>query len=144
MMDEYEDMENDTSDATATTPTPEGDAQEAMNQARQTMRQMEEELERNRSGNAGILKATSGNATTRLKMRQETRITTRAGKSAEAAIKQLATQELQAEKGRMQEWKENVMQEVVREVQVIKQTQDEAIEAQRLSFQMDLERVREN
>lgn len=79
-----------------------------MKQVRQTMRQMEEESERNRSGNAGILKATSEKATKRLKMRQETRISTRAGKSAEAAIRQLATQELQAEKGRMQEWKKKM------------------------------------
>lgn len=83
-MDEYEDMEND---ATATTPAPEEHAHEAINQARQTIRQMEEELERNRSGNAGILKATSGNAKKRLKMRQETRIITRAGKSTEVAMK---------------------------------------------------------
>lgn len=124
-----------------TTPTPGGHAYEAMSQAGQTMRQMEGELERNQAGNAGVLKATSGNATKRLKMRQETRITTRAGKSAEAA-KQLATQELQAEKGRLQEWKENVMQEVASELQVIKQTQEEAMEAQRLSFQMELELVR--
>lgn len=55
-MDKYEDME---SDAAATTPTPERHAHEAMSQARQTMRQMEGELERNRTGNAGVLKATS-------------------------------------------------------------------------------------
>lgn len=29
----------------------------------------------------------------------------------------------------MQEWKENVMQEVARELQIIRQTQEEAIEA---------------
>ena len=33
---------------------------------------------------------------------------------------QVATQELQAEKARMQEWKANVMQEVACELQVIK------------------------
>lgn len=59
------------------------------------------EFEGNRLGSAGILKARSGNATKRLK----SRVTTRAGKSAETAIKQLATQELHAEKGKMQEWK---------------------------------------
>lgn len=42
----------------------------------------------------------------------------------------------------MQEWKENVMQEVAREIQIIKQIQKETMEAQGLSFQMELERVR--
>lgn len=48
------------------------------------MHQIGVESERNRL--AGVLRATSGNATKRLKMGQETRVTTRAGKSAEAAI----------------------------------------------------------
>ena len=122
-MDEYG------SDATATTPTPEGHAHEAMSQAGQMMRQMEGELERNRSGNAGVLKATNGSTTKCLKMRQTTGITTRPGKCAAAAIKQLATQELQAEKRKMQDWKENVMREVAKELQVIRQTQEEAMEA---------------
>ena len=75
----------------------------------------------------------------RLKLRQETRGTTRASKSAEAAIKQIVAQELQAEKGRMQEWKQVVMREVARELQGIRQAHEEAIEAQRHSFQMELE-----
>lgn len=45
---------------------------------------------------------------------------TRASKTAEATLKQVAALELQVEKDRMEEWKENVMQEVAREVQVIK------------------------
>lgn len=49
-----------------------------------------------------MLKATSGNAAKRLRERQETRVT-RAGKTAEAAVKEIATQELQTEKSRMEE-----------------------------------------
>lgn len=68
---------------------------------------------------------------------------TGAGKSAEAAIKIFATQKLQVEKDKMLGWKKNVMQEVGRELQVIQLRQEEAMEAQRQSFQMVLERVRE-
>lgn len=137
-----EDMENDASDVCdATASNAERQEHEALH--REISRQLGVEVERNQSVNLGVLKATSGNATKRLKMRQETLGTTRASKSAEAAIKQIAAQELQAEKGRMQEWKQVVMQEVARELQGIRQAHEEAIEAQRHSFQMKLERVRE-
>ena len=143
-MEEYEDIENDAFDACDATAATAGEQEhEALHQNRQVARQLELEAERNQSVNPGVLKATSGNAAKRLKVRQETRATTRAGKSAEAAIKQIAAQELQVEKGRMQEWKQVVMQEVARELQAIRQAHEEAIEAQRHSFQMELERVRE-
>lgn len=69
------------------------------------VRQLAVGVERNRFGNAGVLRATSGNVAKRAKMR-ETRVTTRTGKSVEAAAKQMATQELQIEKAQMEEWKE--------------------------------------
>ena len=50
-----------------------GQEQEATSQKGQMIRQIEVELERNRSGNTEVLKATSENAK-RLKMRQETRV----------------------------------------------------------------------
>lgn len=106
------------------------------------MGQPELETEEIGLGNHGVLKATSGNAAKRWKMRQETRATTRA-KSAEAAIKQIATQKLQAEKEKMREWKQFVMQEVVRELHVTKKAHEEAMEAQRYGFVMELEKVRE-
>lgn len=91
-----------------------------------------------------MLRATIGNGGKRLRNRQETRAATRAGgKTAEAAIKQIASQELQAEKVRIEEWKQNVMQDVMRELQAMKQTKGEAMEAQRQSFQMELKKVRE-
>lgn len=43
----------------------------------------------------------------------------------------------------MQEWKDMVMQEVGRELQVIRQVQEGAMEVQRQGFQRELERVRE-
>ena len=55
------------------------------------------------------------------------RVTTRLGKSAEAVIKQFASQEFQGEKEKMQAWKENVMQEVARELQGIRQVQEVAM-----------------
>lgn len=113
-----------------------------LRQALQIARQLELELERNQLANHRILKATSGNATKQLKMRQETHVATRVTKSAEAAMKQIATQELQVEKKRMQEWKQNVMLEVIRKLQVIKQAHKEVMEAQRESFQVELERIK--
>ena len=53
-------------------------------------------------------------------------------------MKQIASQELQADKLRMQEWKQKVMSEVVHELHVMKAAQTEAMEAQRQSFQMQL------
>ena len=114
-MEEYEEMENDASDATATTTTPVGHEQGISSRTGQIRHEIEAEPEKSRLGNAGIIRATSGNATRRLK----SRVTTRAGKSAEAVIK-FASQELEGEKEKMQEWKENVMQEVGRELQVIR------------------------
>lgn len=146
-MEEYEDVGSNAliaynaTDATDTTT--EGQEQEAGRQSRQIMGQPELETEEIGLGNLGVLKATSGNAAKRWKMRQETRATTRAGKSAEAAIKQIATQKLQAEKEKMREWKQFVMQEVVRELHVTKKAHEEAMEAQRYGFVMELEKVRE-
>ena len=74
----------------------------------QMVRHIEEEEDADRSHliDMGVFKPTSGNATKRLRMRQETRgttkTTTRAGKSAEAVIKQLASQEIQGEKEKME------------------------------------------
>lgn len=71
---------------------------------------------------------------------------TRAGKTAEAAIKQIATQELQAEKGK------NARMETddyaggcarAAGYQNIRLSYEGAIEAQRQRFEMELERVRE-
>lgn len=68
-----------------------------------TARQPEEQAEKNYLSNLGALKATSGNGAKRLKARQEMQMATRASKKAEATIKQIATQEFQAEKFRMEE-----------------------------------------
>ena len=149
-MEEYEDVGSnalvayDASDATeATAATMEGQEQEVGSQSLLIARQLELEIERNQLGNPGVLKATSGNTAKRWKMRQETRATTRAGKSAEAAIKQIATQKLQTEKERMREWKQVIIQEVARELHAIRQAHEEAMEGQRYGFQMELEKVRE-
>lgn len=125
-MEEHEDIRNDASTTTAVGH--EGTLYQAL------QRQLEGEAERNQLANTGVLKATSGNATKRLKIKQDARVVTRASKNAEAAIKQIATQELQAEKGRMQEWKRYVMQEVAQELQAIRSAQYEVIEAQRQSL----------
>ena len=143
-MEEYEDIENnapdafDAFDAPAITTNPGGHQHETLSQTGQIMHKGGVESEGNQLGNVRALRVTSGNAIKRLK----SRVTTRAGKSAEAAIKKFTTQELQVEKDKMQEWKKNVMQEVGRKLQVIKQKQEEAMEAQRQSFQMELERVK--
>ncbi len=142
-MEEYEErwglrahrVRRDRRDATAATI--------AGSQTLLTTRQLELEIEGNQLGNPGVLKATNGNAAKRWKMRQEMWATTRAGKLAEAAIKHIATQKLQTEKERMQEWKQVVMQEVARELHAIRQVHEEAIGEQRYGFQMELGKVRE-
>lgn len=100
-------------------------------------------MEENQLGTSGVLRATSGNAGKRFKMRQEPQATTRAGKSAEAAIKQIATQKLEAEKDKMREWKQVVMQEVTHELHAMRQAHEEAIKAQRYEFQTERGKVRE-
>ena len=102
-MDEYNDMENDAPGASgATTETVERQEHEALRQTLQIARQLELETEIIQSANLGVLKATSGNATKSLKMRQETRVTTRAGKSAEAAIKQIRNSSWKGEDARVE------------------------------------------
>ena len=111
-MEEYSDMENDTFDAPGATDAT--DATPANAQGQQQHQTPPEQPGRsdnegNHLAKAGILRATSGNGAKRLRTRQESRVTTRAGKSAEAVIKQFASQELRSEKEKMQEWKENVV-----------------------------------
>lgn len=65
----------------------------------------EENADKSQLVDLEIFKPTSGNATKRLRMRQETQGATRTGKNTEAILKQIATQEFQAEKGKMQIWK---------------------------------------
>ena len=148
-MEVYHEVENDAGDAyphdATTVPANE---HEGPSYNMQMVRHIEEEEDADRGNlvDMGVFKPTSGNATKRLRIRQETRgttrtTTTRAGKSAEAVIKQLATQELQGEKEKMESWKAIVMQEVARELQGIRQAQEEAIEAQRQGFQAELERL---
>ena len=78
------------------------------------VRHIEEEEDADRSDliDMGVFKPTSGNATKRLRMRQETREATRTTKTVEATLKQIATQEFQAEKRKMKIWKQVIMQEV--------------------------------
>ena len=151
-MEGYNEVENNANDACdayndATAGTAKGREHEEPHHNLQMVRHIEEEEDADRSHliDMGVFKPTSGNATKRLRMRQETRgttrTTTRASKSAEAVIKQLASQELQGEKEKMEGWKAIIMQEVARELQGIRWAQEEAIEAQRQSFQAELERL---
>ena len=147
-MEEFEDMESDAfdapdaPDAPDATATTRGHEYEAASQNGQMMRQLEAESKKSRLRSAGVLKATSGNAAKRLRVRQETRVT-RAGKTAEAAVKEIATQELQMGIAQIEEWKQKVMLEVAHELQGMRQAQDEAMEVQRRSFQLELEKVKE-
>lgn len=125
-MEEYEDVDIDASEASDAT------SETAPHQTSQHW--FEIGAGKNLSESRGVLKATSGNAAKRLKSRQETRIATRASKNAEAAIKQIATRELQVKKEKMQEWKKNVLQEVAQKLQAIKLAQEKVTEAQRQSF----------
>ncbi len=70
-----------------------------------------------------------------------TRVTTRTGKTGDPAAKQMATQELPKEKVRIEEWKKKVMEEVAHELRGMRQAQEKGIEAQRKTFQVELENV---
>lgn len=146
-MEGYDDVENDAFDAydDATAGTAGRQEHEEPRDNLQMVRHVEEEEEadRNQLVDMGVFKPTSGNATKRLRMRQETRGTTRAGKTAEATLKQIATQEFQAEKGKMQIWKQVIMQEVAHELQAIRKTHEESLEAQRECFRVEMEGVTE-
>lgn len=63
--------------------------------------------------------------------------------NAEATIKHIASEELQMERSRMEEWKRKVMAEMGREPQIIKTGHEEAMEVQRRGFQSSLEFVKE-
>ena len=100
-MEGYNDVENDAGDAYphyATAGTA-GQEHEEPQYNMQMVRHIEEEENADRSEliDMGVFKPTSGNATKRLRMRQETRGAARTGKNAEATLKQIATQEFQAE-----------------------------------------------
>ena len=103
MMEKYKDLENGAPDATdATTTTSRKLENEALYQSMDIARQLETEIERNHGSSLEVLKITSGNVAKRLKAKQETRVITRASKNAEATIKQIATQELQMVKFRIE------------------------------------------
>lgn len=93
--------------------------------------EVEAGLERGNELNVGALKATSGKVTKRLGTRQETPGAIRASKNGATPIQQIATQERQVEKLRMQEWKRKIIAEVAHELQVMKGAQAEAMDAQR-------------
>lgn len=56
-------------------------------------------------------------------------------------MRQFAAQERQAEKEKMREWKNKVMEDMTRELHSIRQTYEEEMEAQRQGFQIELEKV---
>ena len=71
--------------------------------------------------NMGVFKPRSGNATKQMRVRQETHGRTRTTQIAEAILKQIASQEFQAKKGKMQVWKQMIMKKVALELQTVKE-----------------------
>ena len=138
-MEEYEGIENhthvacDASDPTAT-PAHAGQELELWSPADDILYQKAVESEGNQVENARVLRASSGNATKRLK----SCVLTRAEKSAETAMRQFAAQERQAEKEKMQD---KVMEEMTCQLYSIRQMYEEEIEAQRRGFKIELEKV---
>ena len=122
----------------AKTVTLRGQEYEGSSQSGQMVPWVRVESEINGLEDLRVFKATSGNATKRLK----TCAIARAGKSAQAIImKQIATEKRQAKKGKMKKWKENIMQKVACELHVIREMYERAMEAQKESFQLELERM---
>ena len=97
----------------------------------------EEDADRSDLIDMGVFKLTSRNATKRLRVRQETRERTRTAKTAEAALKQIASQEFQAEKGKMQVWKQMIMKEVALELKTVKELAEvQRVEVESLKGQL--------
>lgn len=90
-MEEDEDVENGAPDALnateATTTTTMEHDNEALYQGMDIASQLEAEVGKNHGSSTGILKATRGNGAKKVKAKQETQVTTRASKNAEATIK---------------------------------------------------------
>lgn len=95
MMEEYEGIENDAPDAydapnapnaTATRATPRGQELDLWSPAGEIVHKIEVESEENQLDNMRVLRASSGNATKRLK----SRALTSTKKSAEAIMRQIA------------------------------------------------------
>ena len=146
-MEGYNDVENDAFDAynNATTGTAGGQEHEEPCHNLEMVCHVEEEkkTDKNQLVNMRVFKPISGNATKRLKMRQETRETTRAGKTAEATLKQIVTREFQAIKGKMQILKELIMKEVAHKLQAMNKIYEESVEAQKECFRIEMENVKE-
>ncbi len=138
-MEVYNEVENDAPDAYDAYDAPAGTTKGHHDLQMVRHVEEEEEADRNQLIDMGVFKPTSGNAAKRLRMRQETREETRNGKTVEATLQQIASQEFQAEKGKMQIWKQMIMREVAHELQAIK----ESAEAREKRFQVEIEIVRE-
>ena len=143
-MEVYNEVDNDTGDVypyDATAAGTAGQEHDEPDYNMQMVRHIEKEEDADRSDliNMGVFKPTSENATKRLRMRQETRGATRTSKAAEATLKQIATQEFQAEKGKMQIWKQMIMQEVAQELQSVK----ESAEAQKVEMEIMKKQLQE-
>ena len=110
-MEGYNEVENDAGDAylynDATAATAKGREHGLPGHNLQMIRHVEEEedVDRSQLVDIGVFKPTSGNATKRLRLRQATRETARTDKNKEDTLKLIATQEFQAEKGKMEIWK---------------------------------------
>ena len=133
----YTKVENDAGDAYSDEATAAGTAGYKYEEPGYNMQivrhiKKEEDVDRSDLINMGVFKPTSGNATKRLRVRQETRGRTRITQTAEATLKQIASQEFQAEKGKMQVWKQMIMKEVALELQTVK----ELAEVQRVEVEV--------
>lgn len=103
----YNEVENDAGDVYLYNPsakTAAGHEYKEPDYNMQMVFHIEEEEDANRGDliDIGVFKPTSRNATKWLRMQQETRGTTRVTKIAEAALKQIASEEFQNEKEKMQ------------------------------------------
>lgn len=106
-MDEYEDVEGDAFNARDATDArnPTTTTREDLNWPSQIAGQAGVEAERNQLESLKALKGTSVNVAKRLRTRQETRSSIKSGKTAEAVIRQIVTQERLVEKEKIKVWK---------------------------------------
>lgn len=110
VIEEYEDMESDASNARDATTVIEGQEHEAASQEGQMIRQPAVGVERNRSGNAGVLRAASGG-----KSKVETRHSAKDRPSSIIALKLIAKQGAD-KKEQLEQWKEDLVAKLTSEM----------------------------
>lgn len=133
-MEEYEDVESkvliayDATNATSTTNKAMDGHEEEVGLSLIIVHQLEQEMGKNQLGNHGVLKATSGNVVKR-KTKAETRHGAKERSTSLATLKLIAKQGAD-EKSQLEEWKNNLLKNLTKEIAQIHKAHNNTMEEQ--------------